>query len=327
MKKYFILFFAIIASVFFYAYKSNYFNTEENFSWSSKKLDEVYNSENKVVFLNGAELFLKKNPEMVFGDQLFLKTPDTSPEIYIEDDHVTIHDAYPNISKANVAIISHQCGGSGSMCGSRYTYLVEIKKNSVDKFFISDEPFGIKISLNEGQLKSAIANVVLGEDSYGSKVRGNVEFVLDQGFVHPEMKPYYRDLLGKYPWDYFDHKVAREPLAKSTSIEKFRDLRTHIQFASNNKLENYRYLIIEGGCKPHVCDSESGTEATILIDTVSDNLWWIERHKGKTSYGSHGNFSHEDVKKYNKVFENIEWASEFQPMINKNGKFTAKYQN
>ena len=243
--------------------------SNQKITWNSK--DRNYETLTSVRFTNNTSLIYKSKPnDYSSSPKILLSNQNGVTKEFLTDDHVYIEAAYPSADKAEIAIISNVCGGSS--CYLKDTYLVTQVDGSLEKFLIGSRQIKFEATLSNKELISATSNVLLGIDNYGSEYFGEVVFVKDKGFVLPSMKNYYKELLGKYPWDYFDNKVAREPLVSKIGVEKFKQLRNYLEVASGVKIIDYRFLAVNG-CLPHACGDSF---AVIIIDTKNDDLWWIK---------------------------------------------------
>jgi hypothetical protein len=221
------------------------------------------------------------------GERLVINNPKGNEEsVLFEDDRVYIEAAWPNKGAASIAIVSHRCSGNGIQCSWVATDIVLVDGNRIRTYEITDRTFKLIARLDSAKVTSAVAkNVVVGKDAYGSDVIGTLEYLPNKGFIDSRMKRKYRQLVGSYPEDFFERKLAREPLAKLIGSEKFKKLRLSMGVSSGSTLHNYRYLHFVG-CTPHRCGAFPA--GAVVIDTVDDDIWWLQTNEngGYESGGS-----------------------------------------
>jgi hypothetical protein len=281
-------------------------------NWDSKnrKLESL----EKIRFSNGILLTRIKNSES--GQKLVIRNPIGNEEsVLFEDDYALIEAAWPNKGAASIAIVSHGCSGTGTHCSWVATDLVLVDGKRIRTYEITDRNFKLKARLDSTRVVSVIANnVVIGEDAYGSDVVGTLEYLPGKGFIDSRMKRKYRQLVGVYPYDFFEHKLAREPLAKLIGSEKFKSLRLSMQVATPSELHSYRYLSFVG-CTPSICP---GNEGVVVIDTIGDDIWWLQRKADVIESGGSRKLLNSDTPGLKNTFMSIRWGP--GPLgIDKNG--------
>ncbi|MBU4612478.1 hypothetical protein IMZ29_18585 [Achromobacter sp. GG226] len=237
-------------------------------TWSSASRDHDIES---IKLTNG--LHLVKTPGTdgsIYGSKIVVGKNAKDRKVLLDNDVLSIDAAFPNQANAAVAIISESC--SGSACVATPTYMVIPKEKFVEVYEIADADFEIDVILNQGQFQNAVVkNVAVGVDEYGSDVKGELRFISGKGFVLDEMKPLYEPLLGAYLYDYFEHKVVRQPLFELVGSEQFIAMRKGLAVNTPAKLIDYRYLSFYG-CMAHNCSSVYGI---VIVDTITDDVWWL----------------------------------------------------
>lgn len=225
----------------------------------------------KIIFTNGASLTRVENSGL-YASIKFTDKNGNSKEDFIEEGIVSIEAAYPNSRSASAAIVTSNCGGT--MCPDSSVYLITVTGNNLQKALVSSSGgFSLNILINGNLVKATAKNVHSGSDKYGSSIRRTHEFLPEQNvFVDSEMQSYYREVAGKHVFYLFEHKLARERLARLVGLDFFRQLRTSMAVGTDSEVIDGRYIVFNA-CQAHACPYSSGS---VIIDGIDDNVWFVQ---------------------------------------------------
>jgi len=295
----------------------NTVNSDQEFKWNN--LNRDYGTLKGVRFQNDAVLtYLAQPKDYSTGPKIQL-TEGNKSQIFLEDDYVYINAAYPSTENAQIAIISNACGGN--ICSWTPTYMVIPEQKTLKKYLIGNYSIDFDAKFGKKGLISARAdNVVLGEDEFGTNIRGSIEYVTDTGFVVPEMKNYYKSLIGKYTFNYLDDKDARKSLANLLGPDKFRELRSNLSVSVPSQLINYRFLAFTG-CMAHNCVNSYGA---VIIDTTNDEVWWVKVDDRKYTRGSNANIPKDKISTYRNIFEKVNLMDDSLLSLSNDGNIAIK---
>ena len=186
------------------------------------------------------------------------------------NDSVQIEAAYPTARRAGAVVVRDIC--TGTKCRLHDVALVVPDKELV-RIYRADSAQKISVSLSNGEVARATAKRVwMGYDSYGSDRYEDRELVKGAGFVTLKAMRKWLVLVGEHPEAFFDNKVLRKRLASIVSLEQFKELRQTMGVAGDGVLLDGRFVLLTG-CRPHDC---RGNYGAILIDTVTEDLWWTQ---------------------------------------------------
>jgi curved DNA-binding protein CbpA len=287
----------------------------EKVTWSSKNRNTQVNKITRVTFSNGAIISYVPQPnDFSTGRKITTRDERGNVVELVSDDHVWIDTAYKDETNAAFAIVSNAC--AGNICGDRETYLVTTNNLGLKKYYIGLDEIEIDVSLKGADIISANAKVSYGEDSFGGRKKIELQFYPNIGFIATNAKGYYKTLINKYPFNYFDHNEAREGLVRMVGLEKFRDLRNYLAVSNGIFITEYKYLVLSG-CMAHNCQQAHGA---IIIDATNDDLWWVKvdgqfYESGGTSIDS------QHIYALKKVLESIDARYDVKYSLDDNGKF------
>lgn len=277
------------------------------FEWlPGKEYDLSEKNIKSVEFINGAYLkyFDESQNESELNSIVAFPNGNSYKNVIVEDDNVSIISAFPSENKSVAAIVVNSCGGNS--CREAPMHLVIPEKNFIRKYLIGDSPNKIKLVINaENKVVDGKAfDVYLRDDEFGSPVYQDLKYFPDVGFVHLDVKKYYLPVIGYiHPDEYFDNKLAREPLVKLVGLEKFRNLRNLMSGPGSITLLKGRYILLEG-CKAHFCDSSF---AAIIIDSLTDDIYW-SAVDNKVSFGATKKIIKNDISFFNDLVSQVSYS-------------------
>ena len=273
----------------------------EKFNWNN--INPNYNTLDAIKFTNGVELVYKDQVAPEYSARkILIKRPNEKPTVFLEDDHVYINATYPNAANTQMAVVSHNCGGT-ACGGDTPTYMVIPHDDSVIKFLIGNGKIQLLTNFENKKLVSATAiKAPLGRDEFNSEIFGDIEYVAGKGFVVPGMKNYYRELLNKHPAAFFDNVEARKTLAKLMGLERFRSIRHILSGPGSMQLIYNRYMALTG-CMPQNCPYG---HAAIVVDTTNDEVWWLSITEDQVDAGGSREIIGKDAHYYDGIFGQID---------------------
>jgi hypothetical protein len=217
--------------------------------------------------------------ETMFDQSITTTAPNSKQKsVLAKNDFAQIEAAYPSRQNASAVLVSDSC--SGTICDWKNLTMV-IPQGATIKAYRVGSPAKITLTMTGDQVVGGQADgIPAGEDKYGSRITTTRHFIPGAGFVAAGFKTQYAKLVGEHPERFFDDPALREPLAKATGMETFRDLRQAISVASPVYLVQGRYIVMQG-CMPHDC---GGNYSFLMIDAVSSDFYWARFNQGANRY-------------------------------------------
>ncbi|MDB5748692.1 MAG: hypothetical protein JWP72_3540 [Massilia sp.] len=231
------------------------------------------------VTLSNKAMIEELRGEALFEQSITAKTSGSKQKsVLAKNDFAQIEAAYPGPQQASAVLVSDSC--SGSICDWKNLTMV-IPQNGAIKTYRIGSPTKITLTLAGDQVVGGQADgIPAGEDKYGSRITTTRRFIPGAGFVAAGFKNQYARLVGEHPERFFDDPALREPFAKATGMENFRDLRQAISVASPVNLVQGRYIVMQG-CMPHDC---GGNYSFVMIDAVTSDFYWARFREGANRY-------------------------------------------
>jgi hypothetical protein len=249
-----------------------------DFVWSGKQLTNK-TSITDVALSNNLRLEKSKGADSFDQAVTVSAAKSKQKSDVVRNDFAAIEAAYPSPKKAVAVLVSDSCAGSA--CGDSTTITLVLPSAGGVKKYPIDNPSKITLTFEGDRVIGGLAEgVSAGVDKYGSEVMTASPFIPGAGFVAMGFRREYAKLIGEHPIALFDDKVLREPFAKATGLETFRDLRTAISVASETYLVQGRYIVLQG-CMPHDC---GGNYSFVMIDAVTSGYFWARFNEGRTRY-------------------------------------------
>jgi hypothetical protein len=245
--------------------------------WDAQKTD----SDKRIpkVTLSNKTVVEEAKGETMFDQSITTRTSNSKQKSpLVKNDFAQIEAAYPNPQAASVVLVSDSC--SGSICSWKNLTMV-LPVGAGIKSYRIDSPTKITLTMTDDQVVGGFAEgIPAGSDKYGSRMTTTRRFIPGAGFVAAGFKNEYAKLVGEHPERFFDDKALREPFAKATGLENFRDLRGAIGVASPANLIQGRYIVMQG-CMPHDC---AGNYSFVMIDAVTSDFFWARFNEGTNRY-------------------------------------------
>lgn len=274
----------------------------QSFVWSPIK-DETNDQRknlHKVRFKNGTEIKNESSEEQhLVHNELIVKDSAGAETILLTDDYVDIDAAFPSPSEATVAIATTQC--AGNTCDWRSTYVITIKGNTVEKYFVGNNVDYVKLLIEGNDISSGIAKASIGTNDVGDEVSKHLRFFPTVGFGYTNISTKYLDIVGKYPHDFFTNETLRKPLLEAMGEKTFKSLRSKLDVSTLITLESHKYLVFEG-CEAHECNDSWGT---LIIDATNDQFWWLTKSKTNLRHSGNLKLPSEETRSFNALLSQI----------------------
>ena len=208
------------------------------------------------------------------GSSFDCQVLDLNGRILFRDDYVNIIEVVTSNNTPQLVIAS---GSNGGNCCMPKGYLLDLsnlapifvknipypsERNKEDK--LSAYPSGITYngySDEQSSLGEPIWRVYRYE--YGS---GRVDII--RSMIQYNFQPMKEK---KYPNDFLDDPVRREPLLKVIGRSQFKRFRQNIGFQFPIEIVADRF-VVGSGCLPHMCNSAG---AIFVVDTVKNEAWAV----------------------------------------------------